>query len=318
MSKFIIVLSFLLTSRFLFAQVMLTTKEVSSIFITKAMSGGNISNDGGAKVIFRGVCWSKSPNPTVSLATKTLDGIGSGEFKSFLTRLEPNTTYYLRAYATTSLGTFYGKQEFFTSGIAEVLPSVTIGAQVWTTQNLSVANYLNGDIIPKVTDSAQWRALTTGAWCWYNNDSATYAATYGRLYNWYAVNDARGLAPQGWHIPSDAEWNRLIKYLDKNADTTCSQCFQSSISGGAMKSVTGWDAPNKGATNISGFTGLPGGYRGLEFYWVNSDGMWWSSTNYGYDFDQSAYYRGLRFDSCDVWRGETSRCWGFSVRCVKD
>jgi uncharacterized protein (TIGR02145 family) len=95
-------------------------------------------------------------------------------------------------------------------------------------KNLNVSKYKNGDIIPQVTDGTQWANLTTGAWCWYNNDSATYAATYGKLYNWYAVNDPRGLAPEGWHVPSDGEWNILIKYLDPIADTFCgSRCLQS-------------------------------------------------------------------------------------------
>src|SRR5687768_3923155 len=88
-------------------------------------------------------------------------------------------------------------------------PSVTICCQSWMTKNLDVSTYRNGDTIPKVTDAAEWAALTTGAYCYYDNDSATYAATYGKLYNWYAVNDPRGLAPEGWHIPSEYEWITL-------------------------------------------------------------------------------------------------------------
>ena len=98
---------------------------------------------------------------------------------------------------------------------------------------------------------AAWATLTTGAYCYYNNDSATYAATYGKLYNWYAVNDPRGLAPAGWHVPSDAEWTELINCLGGE-----------DVAGGKMKAVSAlWYSPNTGATNSSGFTGLPGGYR---------------------------------------------------------
>jgi len=294
-----------------------TTSSVTGIAITTATSGGIVSSDGGASVNFRGVCWSTTPNPTVSLSTKTVDGTGAGAFTSSITGLNANTTYYVRAYATNSVGTAYGTQQTFTTASAVVLPSVSIGTQIWTSQNLNIDRYRNGDIIPQVTDATQWSALTTGAWCWYNNDSTTYAATYGRLYNWYAVNDSRGLAPQGWHIPSDGEWNNLVKYLDASADTTCQLCIQSSIAGAALKSITGWNTPNTGATNSSGFTGLPGGCRYLNgtFLSIGSDGNWWSSK----EFDSSsAWYRGLNYNNSNVDRGSFIKTLGFSVRCVKD
>jgi len=96
------------------------------------------------------------------------------------------------------------------------IATVTIGTQVWMATNLDVSYYRNGDIIPQVTDSAQWATLTTGAWCWYNNDSTT-GAVYDKLYNWYAVNDPRGLAPTGWHVPSDSEWHATGTFLGGNA-----------------------------------------------------------------------------------------------------
>ena len=114
------------------------------------------------------------------------------------------------------------------------LPSVTICSQVWTTKNLDVSTYRNGDIIPQVTDPTQWANLTTGAWCYYNNDPLL-GAVYGKLYNWYAVNDARGLAPSGWHISSSYEWNKIIKCIDVNADTSCQFCTQSQTAGGAFQ-----------------------------------------------------------------------------------
>ena len=124
------------------------------------------------------------------------------------------------------------------SPVVVVLPGVTIGSQVWTTNNLDVKIYRNGDAIPQVTTSTAWAALTTGAWCWYNNDSATNAATYGKLYNWYAVNDSRGLAPSGYHIPTDVEWTKLTDYLGGL-----------SVAGGKIRTTSGWTAPNTGATN---------------------------------------------------------------------
>lgn len=186
------------------------------------------------------------------------------------------------------------------------IPSVTIGTQVWSLKNLDVATYRNGDPIPQVSDSATWFNLTTGAWCWYNNDSATYAATYGRMYNWYAVNDPRGLAPVGWHVPSDAEWTTLTNFLGG-----------SSVAGGSMKSTTGWTSPNTGATNSSGFTGLPGGYRynfsifsGAEIY-----AFFWSATEYS---GSNAWQRELSWTKSNLARNANFKHNGFSVRLVKD
>jgi hypothetical protein len=281
----------------------LTTKAVSAFAITAtsiltATSGGNVSSDGGESVNFRGVCWSTTTNPTIALATKTVDGTGTGAFTSSITGLTINTTYYVRAYATNSVGTAYGVQQTFTSP----------DAQEWTNQNLSVTRYRNGDIIPQVTDDTQWGNLTTGAWCWYNNDSATYASTYGRLYNWYAVNDARGLAPQGYHVPSDAEWTFLETILGG-----------SSIAGGKMKEAgfTHWFSPNEGATNSSGFAGLPGGYRdnGGTFHSLGAFGGWWSSTEYN---TTNARYHGLGSFTSSSYSFNDTKSSGYSVRCVKD
>jgi uncharacterized protein (TIGR02145 family) len=300
-----------------FTTPIISTNAITNISSSGAVSGGNITSNGETNITARGICWSTSANPTISLTTKTVDGTSTGIFTSTMTGLTNNTTYYVRAYATNIVGTAYGAQQTFT-----VLPSVTIGTQVWTTQNLSVARYRNGDIIPQVTDQIQWSGLTTGAWCWYNNDSASYAATYGRLYNGYAVIDERGLAPQGWHIPSDAEWNKMVKYLDADVDTTCAGCGLSLIAGGVMKSITGWNAPNTGATNISGFAGFPGGQRvnvrflfNGYFYNIGKVGFWWSSTD---DGGSNAWIRYLDYQSSSVTVFSDDKSFGFSVRCVKD
>ena len=141
-----------------------------------------------------------------------------------------------------------------------------IGDQIWATKNLDVATYRNGDAIPQVQDIAAWANLNTGAWCYYENTT-----TYGKLYNWYAVNDPRGLAPIGFHIPSEAEWTRLIEYLGGDY-----------IAGGKMKEsgTSHWISPNTDATNSSGFTGLPGGYRNNNgtFGGIGAYGYWWSSS----------------------------------------
>jgi uncharacterized protein (TIGR02145 family) len=148
-------------------------------------------------------------------------------------------------------------------------PTIQIGTQTWTQQNLNVTTYRNGDVIPQVTDPTQWTNLTTGAWCWYNNNSAN-GDIYGKLYNWYAVNDERGLAPAGYHIPTDTELTTLVNFLGG-----------SSVAGGAMREAgtSHWQSPNTGATNSSGFTALPAGTRlsNAEFLYLNTASWLWSS-----------------------------------------
>ena len=203
----------------------------------------------------------------------------------------------------------------------QTYPTVQICNQTWMAKNLDVAHYSNGEIIPQVTDPTEWANLTTGAWCWYNNDSATYGSVYGRLYNWYAVNDPRGLAPLGWHVPSDAEWNKLVKCLDVNADTSITLGDQSPIAGGALKEegLTHWISPNLGATNSSEFTALPGGNRdpfnGI-FATMGNVCVWWSSS---LATSTSVWVRYLYYYQASIAKSNLiSMKDGFSVRCVKD
>jgi len=187
-------------------------------------------------------------------------------------------------------------------------PSVSICCQRWMTKNLNVATYRNGDAIPKVTSNTEWAALTTGAYCYYNNDSTTYAATYGKLYNWYAVNDPRGLAPEGWYIPTDFEWTTLGTCLGGDA-----------IAGGPMKEIgtTHWTNPNSGATNLSGFTGIPGGFRHNDgaFIGIGIYGYWWSSTEVS---SPDTWYRALYYNVMDLTRSFWHKRYGLSVRCLRD
>lgn len=185
--------------------------------------------------------------------------------------------------------------------------TVTIGTQTWMLKNLDVDHYRNGDVIPQVTDPTQWGNLTTGAWCYYNYDPAN-GAIYGKLYNWYAVNDPRGLAPTGYHVPSDAEWTTLTTFLGGE-----------SIAGGKMKS-TGtslWQSPNTNATNASGFTGLPGGIGGVtgNFFNIGDLGYWWSSSEYS---AYGAWFRYLSYNSGYVGIENYGKSYGFSVRCLRD
>ena len=182
---------------------------------------------------------------------------------------------------------------------------ISIGNQIWTQSNLNVGRYRNGDIIPQVTSYTQWGGLTTGAWCYYANNTAN-GVVYGKLYNWYAVNDPRGLAPQGWHIPNDAEWTTLTNHLGGVA-----------VAGSKMKAITTlWSSST--STNSSGFSGLPGGYRTYNitgFYDVNTDGYWWSSSEFN---ATTAWYRQLRYLYPNAFRSDRDKANGISVRCVRD
>jgi uncharacterized protein (TIGR02145 family) len=191
-----------------------------------------------------------------------------------------------------------------------ILPSIQtiiIGTQTWSLKNLDIATYRNGDPIPEVQDKTAWANLTTGAWCYYENITAN-GTTYGKLYNWYAVNDTRGLAPNSYHIPTDAEWTLLTDYLGGV-----------SIAGGKMKetATSHWLSPNTNATNSSGFTGLPGGYRSSNgsFSNVGAYGYWWSSSELS---TFNAWYRSLSNNNGNVYRNEANKRNGFSVRCIKD
>ena len=195
--------------------------------------------------------------------------------------------------------------------------TVQIGTQCWTQSNLKVTKYRNGDNIPTGLSDAQWSSTTSGSYAIYNNDN-TNDAKYGKLYNWYAVNDSRGLCPTGWHVPSDGEWTTLTDFLGG-----------ASVAGGKMKSTAtqptpgGWNTPNTGATNSSGFTGLPGGGRGFGGGFgglgtLGIHGYWWSSSDAG---SGSAWNRVLYSNAENRGRfnyGYASHLSGVSIRCIRD
>ena len=196
------------------------------------------------------------------------------------------------------------------------LPNVTIGTQIWSSTNLDVTTYRDGTPIPQVTDPTQWTNLTTGAWCYYNNDPAN-GTIYGKLYNWYAVAGIHDtdpstpnkiLAPQGWHVPSDAEWTTLRTFLGGE-----------SVAGGKMKS-TGtslWLPPNTEATNSSGFTGLPAGarYDNGAFDGIGASGFWWSSSEAN---TSNAWSHYLYYYDGYAFRYFYNKFYGFSVRCLRN
>lgn len=184
--------------------------------------------------------------------------------------------------------------------------TVTIGTQTWMAENLKVTKYNDGIAIPNVTDDTAWGELTTGALCDYDNTPSN-SETYGKLYNWHAVNTGK-LCPTGWHVPSDAEWTELTDYLGGT-----------SVAGGKLKETgtTHWASPNTGATNETGFTALPGGRRIYYVSFINIGyfGLWWSATE---SSATNAWYRAMYSDYSNVGRNDYSKELGCSVRCLRD
>jgi uncharacterized protein (TIGR02145 family) len=316
----------------------ITTSSPTSVGVDSVVIGGDISNDGGSSIVLRGVCYSTSPSPNMG-NLRTEDGAGTGSFNTVLRGLNPSTTYYARSYAKNSNGVVvYGNEVSFTTPLPAPQPcpgtptvtdidgntynTVQIGNQCWTQSNLKVSKYRNGDNIPTGLSNSVWQNTTSGAYAIYNNDPVN-DGLYGKLYNHYAVTDSRGLCPTGWHVPSDGEWNLLVKYLDPNADTLCGGCTASSIAGGSLKSTAmqptpgGWNTPNSGATNSSGFTALPGGFGSNNggFTNVTYVGYWWSSSVVS---GSTAWVRNSYYDSSGIDRATTNRADGFSVRCLKE
>ena len=295
-----------------------TTFSLSIITQYTAITGGNVSADAGITVTQSGICWSTDHNPTIA-DSKTTNGPGTGNFSTILTGLIPNTTYYIRAYATNFSGTGYGNElSFMTLQVSattvtdidgNVYPVITIGNQVWMKENLKTTHYRNGDaLISGLTDET-WGTTQSGAFTIYNNDAAI-TAQYGNLYNWYACIDSRKIAPQGWHVPTKEEWETLITSVGDFL-----------TAGGELKEtgLAHWNTPNSGATNNSGFIALPAGSRldNGTFIAMGDKGWWWTTTEYlAGSGDAEAV---LMFnDSPEASQVTGSKATGASIRCVKD
>jgi uncharacterized protein (TIGR02145 family) len=188
-----------------------------------------------------------------------------------------------------------------------VYHTVKIGTQTWMVENLKTKRYRNGDSITFAPNGGVWSSTTTGAYCYYYIFLSNYT-TYGCLYNYYAVNDSRNIAPTGWHVPRDTEWTTLTDYLGGLE-----------LAGGKLKEtgITHWQDPNVGATNETGFTALPGGGREYigNFDYIYENSYWWTST---VNNASTAYIRLIQSSFIKVWRYPREFACGFSVRCLKD
>jgi uncharacterized protein (TIGR02145 family) len=188
-----------------------------------------------------------------------------------------------------------------------VYKTVTIGKQVWMAENLKTTKFNDGTAITLVADDQAWGGLTLPAFCWYNKDAAANKNTYGALYNWFTVNTNK-LCPKGWHVSTDAEWTTLTTFLGGE-----------SVAGGKLREtgITHWEKPNTGATNESGFTTLPGGYRNNHgaFANINFFGFWWTATE---NVPTASWCRTMGCTGSNVLRIFSLKKNGYSVRCIKD
>ena len=307
------------------------TGFIGNITSSTAIGGGNVRSDGGTAVTERGICWNTSGSPTIT-DSKTSDGTGPGTFTGTMTGLTAGTTYYVRAYATNNLGTSYGDVVVFTTTgtygtmtdiDGNVYKTVTIGNQTWMVENLKTTRYRNGDLIGTTSPATKdISSETKPKYQWAYNGDENNAAKYGRLYTWYAATDSRGIAPTGWHIPTAAEWTILENYLIANGYNYDGTTTGNKIAK-ALAATTDWNTYTGTGTlgadltknNSSGFTALPGGFRGSSFGGIGDVCYWWSSTENGVGY---AWSRKLVYYINSLARADTMREGGFSVRCIKD
>lgn len=289
--------------------VNLTFRSVKNITDTTASFEATILSKGGGTLGEIGFCWSTTQNPTISANKVKGSWKDSINFLNTISSLNKNTKYYAKAYAYNELGISYSNQiEFSTLNKQDsLLEIVKIGTQIWQPKNLDVSKYKNGDSIRYASTRGEWMDAADkkeGAWCYYDHEPQN-GEVYGKLYNWYAVNDKRGLATKGFHIPTDAEWSVLTDYLGGEQ-----------TSGFKMKSTSGWKNNGNG-NNISGFNGMPGGYcnNGGNFNGITGDEYFWSSSESSTD---DAWNRGLNSYSLRVDRNHGNKSDGLYVRCLRD
>ena len=293
---------------------LLTTIGAQGSGPTEGIGTGHLYASGDEEVTAKGFCWSRSPEPDLD-DPHSDEGAGEGAFSSKMTNLLQRTQYYARAYASSALGTTYGKVYTFTTSLnamssmtdveGNVYPTIQIGDQIWMAENLRVTKFRNGDPITNLNQLYYWNPYSTPLYCWYF-DQISHKPDYGALYNWYAMTDVRNIAPVGWHVPTASEWQKLLNRFPNPF-----------AAGHTLKHSDSkyWGSSYKGI-DTCGFGALPGGYRtsmsspyrekgNYAFFWTaSSSGTFGSSVRIAYH-DEAVPV------SSEKWLG-------YSVRLVKD
>jgi uncharacterized protein (TIGR02145 family) len=259
-----------------------TTQPATNVTATTATLNGIVDPNGSSTTVTFEYGTTTAYGSTATATQSPLSGSGNINVSADITGLSANSTMHFRVKAENTNGTAMGSDLNFvvqqaltvTDYDGNVYQTVQIGTQIWLKENLKTTHYRDGTAIPNVSDQNQWSNLTSGAYCNYNN-STSNSDIYGRLYNWYAVCNSHNLAPEGWHISTDAEWTTLRDFLGGPE-----------VAGGKIKEAgfTHWSSPNTGATNESGFTALGGGYRKYsgEFSGILTYENWYSDGQNGW------------------------------------
>ena len=299
--------------------VVLTTTQATNVTSSSASTGGEVTDAGGGTVSERGVCWGTSPNPTPTV-NKVVSGTGTGAFTVNLTNLEDGTLYYYRAYATNSSGTTYGQEYQILTLVTDVdgneYKTVKIGDQVWMAENLKTTTYNDNSEIPNVTNDALWTGLSSGAYAWANNNEEINKPLYGALYNWHAVAEDK-LCPEGWHVPTDEEFQALELYLGISQADVGTENWRGTDQGERIKNDIGWQENGNG-TNTAGYSALPAGYRTYIDGSTKGLGLityFWTGTAKD---NNISYFRRLDAAEDGIFRSATHKEAGKSVRCIKD
>ena len=319
--------------------LVITTDDITSFTEGIYVFNGTVVNIGKDEITQHGFCWSESGNPVIDGPLIQLgSGESKGSFSSTVSNLSASTTYYVKAYAIANSVPEYGNEKSFTTSPllsdtvtdieGNIYKTVKIGDQTWMAENLKVTRYPDGTPIPFIEDSAIWfhLSLYDQAYCWYDNMITN--GYYGALYTWSAAmngtegSDAnpsgiQGVCPDVWHIPSDSEWKQFEMFLGMSQEEADGTDWRGTDEGGRMKheGTIFWEDPNTGATNESGFSALPGGWRhgGAFFVGLGTNARFWTSSKMSY-----AWIRGLDYNSSQVYRDFTGFYRGHSVRCVQD
>lgn len=318
----------------------LTTYPASSISRTSAWTGGTVLSEGSDTLISQGVCWNTYGAPTLE------DNVYPAYDISFcgcrLDHLTPNTTYYVRAYATSHAGTGYGNEERFTTKPAtvshlfnpqltydsvadidgNVYKTVEIGTQEWMAENLKTTRFNDGTEIHLITQEDNLLYLVTPGYCWYEHNEALFKDIYGGYYNWFAVNTGK-LCPSGWHVPTDEEWKVMEMYLGITREEADAMGYRGTTAGSAIKEsgTINWVAESVFASNESGFTGLPGGSLGLFEQIFDGEGiigLWWTDTEFSPYPGSWGYCRWVFCNASFITRIEFEKRNAINVRCIKD